>query len=178
MKPAILLYALIFLSGFAQANIEYREGSCFIEDGQIYLTQDYDIHLADEPLNALRSGIVLYFIFETELAEDDGWFATSHTLQRERVLRYDHISRQFILEDPITLIQQSFSSPEAALETLGSIEHMSIANVDLFAPESKPILTNSLRLNVDKLPVSLRLSTLFDNDWSLKSESWQCQPDA
>ena len=178
MKLRCLLYALCFLSYFAQADITYRSSHCSIEDGQIYLSQDYDITLAEEPVNALKSGIVFYFVFEITLDEDDGWFASSHQLQRERILRYDHISRQFIVEDPVTLIQQSFINVDAALEVLGSIEHMAIASMNLLDADAKPVLNSQLRLNLDKLPVSLRLSTLLDPDWKLKSESWTCQPSA
>lgn len=178
MKLAHLLFLLCFLSHFAGADIAYRSGHCFIEDGQIYLSQDYDITLAEEPVNALKSGIIFYFIFNITLNEDSGWFATSHQLQRERILRYDHISRQFIVEDPVTLIQQSFINVDAALEVLGHIEHMAIASMSVLDANAKPVLNSQLRLNLDKLPVSLRLSTLLDQDWTLKSESWTCQPSA
>ncbi|MBV7435295.1 DUF4390 domain-containing protein [Cardiobacteriaceae bacterium TAE3-ERU3] len=178
MRLSHLLYLFCFLSHFAHADITYRNGHCFIEDGQIYLSQAYDITLAEEPVNALKSGIVFYFVFDITLDEDDSWFATSHQLQRERILRYDHISRQFIVEDPVTLIQQGFINVDAALEVLGNIEHMAIANTNLLNAEAKPVLNSQLRLNLDKLPVSLRLSTLLDQDWTLKSESWTCQPSA
>lgn len=172
------LLILLCLSPLGRADIDFHSGACTIEDGQIYLSQNYDIQMADEPVNALKSGIVFYFVFDVTLDEDDSWFATSYPLQRERILRYDHISRQFIVEDPVTLIQQGFINVDAALEVLGHIEHMAIANVNLLKPAAKPVLTSRLRLNLDKLPVSLRLSTLLDRRWRLESEAWSCQPSA
>lgn len=170
----MLLIISIFLSTWAVAVITTDQGACYLKDGQIYLDLSSSISLGDEPRAALRSGIVLYFAVEVTVAEHDGWFAKTYPLRRELMLRYDHIARQFTIEDPITLRQRSFATLDSALNALGRIQALPLLDADLMPADAKPHIRAKLTLVYDNLPVSLRLNALVNKDWQLTGAPWTC----
>ncbi|UJF24172.1 DUF4390 domain-containing protein [Suttonella sp. R2A3] len=159
-----LLFVLSLVSLWTNASITTTQGACYLKDGQIYLDLNNNIELGEEPRAALQSGIVLYFAFEVTIDEHDGWFAKSHDLRRELMLRYEHIARQFTIEDPVTLRQHSYSSLDTALVALGHIQALPLIDRSLLPDDANPQISANLTLVYDNLPVALRLNALVNKD--------------
>lgn len=154
------------------------DGKCYIRDKTIYLDLDSNIYLDHDPIEALKSGLPLYFLYQIELKEADKWFADKVSLSRDIHLNYNPVAQTFLYEDPITLKQINHPSLEQALAAIGSMQSLPLMEIKQLPLSNRAEAVNirvRFLLNAELLPVSLRFSALFSKEWNIKSDWWTCR---
>ncbi len=169
--PLIVLLSLC-RALFAESLI--REGRCWQENNLWLADLRTSIFLGQDPIDALKSGIMLYFNYTIVFEPQDQWFGDKKTIQHELRLRYNHITQAYIVENPITLREQSFPTIEGALATIGQLRSLPLIDQALLSPDERYTIAIRLNLAEDKLPVSLRLTALFSSEWEISSDWWNC----
>jgi len=125
--------------------------------------------------DSLRDGVTLSFDLETRVDRERHWWlsATVVEIALRRELSYHAISDRYIVRDVRSGAQENFSTLEAALEFLGTVDSWPIL--------VEPQLTGgnyriSVRAGVRRgsLPASLRAILFWTDDWHRVSEwySW------
>ncbi|PIE82648.1 MAG: hypothetical protein CSA10_00115 [Cardiobacteriales bacterium] len=154
------------------------DGKCYVIDNTIYLDLNSNIYLDNEPIEALKNGLPLSFLYQIELKEADKWFADKVSLTRDIHLNYNPVAQTFLYEDPITLKQVNHPSLEQALTAIGSMKSLPLIEVkQLPLSENAHAVNIRVRflLNEELLPVSLRFGALFSKEWNIKSGWWTCR---
>ena len=173
MKKAVSLVMLFFCL-FARGESVIREGGCRLQNDIWTLDLDAQVVLASGPVRALRSGIVLNFDYLVRLRAAGGWFADKKTVHHRLQLRYNHITQRYLLKDPVTLHERNYATLATALAALGTLRSLPLISTGLLDPDKDYRIEARLRLEANKLPVSLRLATLFSSDWKIDSSWWRC----
>lgn len=173
MRYLLLLIIGLYHSAHAQSYIE--SGQCQIINNTWYLSATTHITLEQDPIDALKSGIPLYFRYDIKIYPDHSWFSEAKKISHTRHLRYNHITLSYQVEDPITLKEHTFSNIEKALEKIGNIKNLPLLDSALLEDSTEPKIAVRLTLEEDKLPFSLRLTALVSKAWNnINSEWWIC----
>lgn len=149
-------------------------GACSLQREQWYIQLNSMVTLGAEPIKALKNGITLYFAYEIEFY--NGWFGDNKRITHQLRLRYNHISQSYVLTDPITLAEQQFPTINSALAAMGSVDRLPLITAQLLTPDVDYRIRARFTLQSDKLPVSLRLTALINDDWDVNSAWWYCAP--
>lgn len=171
-KPVLLL--ILFFCTFARTESVIRACSGRLQNDIWYLNLDARINLADDPVRALQSGIALSFDYIVKL-HTSGWFSDKKTVHHRLKLYYDHITRTYLLKDPVTLRERNYVTLDSAFAALGTLRNVALISTGLLDPDKRYRIEARLTLEAQRLPVSLRLSTLFSSAWAIDS-AWQNCP--
>lgn len=141
-------------------------------DGGVYLLQaDIDYVLSKPVKEALRNGVSLVFSLEIELLEYHDWWVNSEValLEQRYRLQYHALSRKYVLENLNTRVQKTFSDLGATLQHLGRVVNLPLIDSTLLDEGSTYFFQIRASLDVDELPLPLRVRAYLFSDWSLSS---------
>ncbi len=141
------------------------------EDG-LFLDADLELSLGSDVIDALRNSIALNLIVEAEIAEPREWLWDRPLLGDRRRLRleYHALSRTWMVTDLHARETHTFSQLADAVDSLSRVRAWRLGDWSPLA--DKPRLLGKLRvkLDVNKLPLPLRVPALFDDKWDLDSD--------
>lgn len=170
----MLLVLLIGLGGTVglQADARVIDVHAEVREDSLFLDADLEISLGSEVIEALRNSIALNLVVEAEIAEPREWLWDRRLLGDRRRLRleYHALSRTWMVTDFHARETHTFSELAGAVESLSRIRAWRLG---AWAPlADKPRLLGKLRvtLDVNKLPLPLRVPALFDQEWDLDSD--------
>ena len=172
--------ASLLVSQLATLPAAYAERSRFairdvditIDDGVYLLQADIDFVLSKPVREALLNGVSLVISLEIELLEHHDWWLNSDVanLEQRYRLQYHALSRKYVLENLNTRVQESFSDLGSALNHLGRIINLPLIDSTLLEKGSTHIFKMRASLDVDELPLPLRVRAYLFSDWSLSSK--------
>lgn len=160
------LFILLILTQLSIADAEIEKGSCQHAANQWLLTLNTRIALEANPIEAIKSGIPLYFRYQIE-ARAPKWFSKPQTFNLLRRLSYNHLTFSYRITDEQGQ-QIGYQNLEDALTELGTLKNFTIND----APSTQ--IRARFSLATDRLPFSLRLSALLSNSWHINSGWWLC----
>ncbi len=147
-------------------------------DGSLLLLEALiDIELPDYMAIAIDQGFAVPMSFEVEILESRKyWFDRKIvSLKQQYLLHYLPMLDAYVVSDINQGLRTYFDSREDAVLLLKKISRypmLDIGNID-----TEPDVYARLRfgLDGDELPVPLKSSSLWDNDWDLQSEwyNWE-----
>ncbi|NOX76387.1 MAG: DUF4390 domain-containing protein [Gammaproteobacteria bacterium] len=158
--------------GLAQAeDFTVRNASTSL-DQQIYrLSADLGYHFSPVALDALGNGVALTLVLDIEVFEPRRylWGDVVAALEQRYQIRYHALSDQYILRRLNSGSQSAYSSLDRALASLGKISDLPIIDAPLLAESSLYKVRVRSRLDIDSLPVPLRLKAYISSDWWMDS---------
>ncbi|SUO94563.1 DUF4390 domain-containing protein [Suttonella ornithocola] len=160
------LFILLILTQLGIADAEIEKGSCQLGDNQWLLTLKTRIVLEANPIEAIKSGIPLYFRYQIE-ARAPKWFSKPQTFNILRRLSYNHLTFSYRITDEQDQ-KLSYQNLEDALAELGTLKDFH------FSGTSSNHIRARFSLATDRLPFSLRLSALLSDSWHINSGWWLC----
>jgi hypothetical protein len=186
IKPYIWLLALCAFGFTAQAqedsaprHFTVLHADTSLVNGVYVLNARVDYSLSEAVVEALHSGVTLTLLVEIEVerARDLLWDAGLTSLSQRYELRYHALTRQYLVKNLNTGVQQAFPSQEAALSDLGEIKDVPLLDEHLLTPGANYNARLRARLDHSKLPTPLRLTALLSAAWQISSEwyTWHLQ---
>lgn len=177
---SILIYLLI---GFyvvlpavhaKSSKFTIRDVDITIDGGVYLLRADIDYVLTNPVKEALLNGVSLVFSLEIELLEYHDWWLNSEVayLEQRYRLQYHALSRKYVLENLNTRVQETFSDLGATLQHLGRVVNFPLIDSTLLDVESTYFFQIRASLDIDELPLPLRVRAYLYSDWSLSS-NWR-----
>lgn len=170
-RIAVLYLALSApVVAFAQQFI--IENASTIIVNQVYtLNASLKYHFSEESLAALKNGISLYLVLDIEVIKPRRymWDEEIATLEQRYEIRYLALTNQYLLANTNSGSQHVYHSLDDALETLEHIESLPIIDAHLLNNGDHYMVQVRSRLDLDSLPVPLRLKAYFSSDWWLTS---------
>ncbi|QGT77635.1 DUF4390 domain-containing protein [Guyparkeria halophila] len=170
----LLLVLVVGLGGSTGLHADARVINVHAEvrEEALFLDADLELSLGSEVIDALRNSIALTLVVEAEIAQPREWLWDRPLLSDRRRLRleYHALSRTWMVTDFHARETHTFSQLSDAVESLSRVRAWRLGG---WAPlADKPRLLGKLRvrLDVNKLPLPLRVPALFDDNWDLDSD--------
>lgn len=158
----------------ATPGIVIRRVQATVRDDVYYLDADIDYGLSRQMLEALDRGVPIPVVLALEILRKRQylWDETSATLEQRYELDYHSLTRQYMIRNINIGTHTAYPSRAAALSALGRISELPVIDANLL--EEGEVYTGRLqaRIDINALPVPLRLRALVTPEWRLSSE-WQ-----
>ncbi len=185
-KPLAWLLALwLCAAGFAaqaeeeaaQHRFSVLHADTTLVDGVYLLNARVDYRLSEVILGALQNGVMLAVQVEVEVERERAllWDAELTRLSQRYELRYHALTRQYLVKNLNTAVQQAFPTQAAALSALGEIKNVPLLDEHLLTPGVNYSARLRARLDHSQLPAPLRLTALLSPAWQTAS-AWYTWP--
>ncbi|NOY73249.1 MAG: DUF4390 domain-containing protein [Gammaproteobacteria bacterium] len=128
--------------------------------------------LSDKAIEALHKGVALTLVLDVEVTRSRRYWPDKQvaSLAQRYVLRYHALSDQYLIENLNSGVKESFSSLQVALDLIGDIHDLPILDRRSIQPTERYYARARIRLDLDALPVPLRMFAYFISEWQLSSD--------
>ena len=153
-----------------------HSASTHLQDGVYLLDAQLEYVLSKVAIEALESGVALTFELEMEVFKPRKWTwnkIVASLSQRYRIV-YHALSQQYIVTNINSGVQNSFSSRNTALLTMGRLTNIPLIDKKLLGGPGRRVRIR-LSLAIDELPAPLRPWAYINSEWRLKSEWFEWQ---
>ena len=164
---------LCMLSGIAESSeFVIKDASPSLHNKVYYLSARIDYKLSDKVIEVLHKGVPITIMLEIEIirARDYLWDEKVTGLEQRYVLEYHALTKQYIVYNLNSGARHSLPSLNVALSVLGTIVDLPILDKNLLEPDQQYTGRVRALLDIDALPVPLRLLAYLTSGWSLSSE--------
>lgn len=170
-----LLAPLADLQAAQEGRFEVRSANSIQLNGVWYVNARIDYRLSRQAEEALSNGITLGFRMELELQRVRWyWFDPNVVeLRQEYQLSYQPVTQLYVLRNPDSGNQTSYSSLFAALNGLGRVTSLALIDGSLLAPDQEYVVWLRVALDRQKLPASLRLLSYWTGGLGLESDWYE-----
>ncbi len=129
------------------------------------------IELPDYISIAVDRGFAVPLMFEVEILESRRyWFDKKIvSLKQQYLLHYLPMLHSYVISDVNQGQRHYFDSREQAVESIQMIYHYAMLDIGNIAVDLEVYARMRVGLDVDELPLPLKSSSLWDNDWDLRS---------
>ncbi|MDD4965368.1 DUF4390 domain-containing protein [Halothiobacillus sp.] len=171
----LLLFALPGTEASASSATIVR-AHAEIREGVVYLDVDLKLVLDKEMIDAMRNAIPLNLSMISVIESPRDWWFPDEVAsdQRRYQLEYHALSKTWLVTDTLEHEARSFSTLDGALRSLQRIRAWPVTTAKHLKGRGPLVGRVRMVLDVNKLPLPLRLPALFDSRWSLNSDwfSW------
>jgi hypothetical protein len=180
----VILAALLgAAAGSARADddgrFEIRNAYVEIVGDNWQLDVRLDLALADAARQAFEEGVPLVLKLEIEASVERRFLPANTIIQKERVweLAYDAISQRYVVTDAASGEHVSHATQEEALEALGRISGIVIADIAQLPEGQRFDMRVRATVEIGDLPAAVRM-LLFWKSWSRTTEwyAWKVRP--
>jgi len=142
-----------------------------LDNGVYRLDVKLIFQLSGKVLEALENGVPLTFALDIEVQRPRRylWDDDIASLEQRFTLQYFDLTEQYLLRNLNSGHEESYSSLDTALRALGDIRGLPIIDAELLDPEQHYMVGIRSYLDLDSLPVPLRLRAYISRDWWLTS---------
>lgn len=155
------------------------DASTALHNKVYYLSASVEYTLSDKVIEALHKGVPITIVLEIEISRtrDYLWDETVTNLDQRYELEYHALTKQYILRNMNSGSRHTLPSLNVALSMLGEIVDLPILDKNLLEPDEHYSGRVRALVDIDTLPVPLRLLAYLTSGWSLSSEwfLWQFQ---
>ncbi len=147
-----------------------------LEDTLLMLDARIDIELPDYIAIAIDQGFAVPISFEVEILESRKYWLDRKivSLKQQYLLHYLPMLDVYVVSDVNQGQRDYFDSREDAVLSMEKIVQYPMLDIGNINAELEVYARMRFGLDIDELPVPLKSSSLWDNDWDLQSEwfSW------
>lgn len=182
---ALLVLIPCLHAGLVQAQPEVRQLERFVvQQAGITLVSDVyvlnakiDYHFSAEVLEALESGVPLTIELRLEIVRPRQWLWNEEftSLEQRYLLQYHALSQQYLVKNLNSDTRYNFPTQQAAIDALGTISGLPVLDKRLLTPGEPYIARLRADLDINSLPIPMRLPAYLSAQWHLVSE-WYTWP--
>jgi len=178
----LLLMLLCLLAGQPVVARETRivEAHTLLVDGVYRLGAHIDFDFNDTLEDALHNGVPLLIELHIEVLRERDllWPEQVAELRQPFKLEYHALSRRYLVTTFSTGGQHSFRTMDDALNFIGNIYDLPLIDAQLLQKDQRYSVRMRADIDVESLPVPVRLWAYLGSEWSLKSQwyQWPLQP--
>ena len=170
---------------FAQDEVErhgyfnVRSASTTLVNGVQELDARLQLILSEDALDALGSGVPLTIELNVEVIRVRRFMldAVDAELSLRYELEYRPLSQRYIVRNINSGDQDSFATLFSALNNLGRIQRLPIIDDSLLLPGSRYRIRLRALLSTRQYSAPLRLLFFWRDEWQLKSDWYEWQPE-
>ncbi|HHM04324.1 MAG TPA: DUF4390 domain-containing protein [Gammaproteobacteria bacterium] len=175
----LLGLCLCWLSVGAQAaapGITIRDAGSVLRDGVYRLHAVVDYRFSPNALEALDKGLPLVIELQIDITRqrDYLWDDTVTALRQRYRINYEALTRRYTITNVNTGVQSYYPDLDMALAALGRIVDLPFLDAGLLEDGETYHVNLRAVLDIESLPVPLRVLAYFSSSWRMVSEpfSW------
>lgn len=153
-----------------------RSAGTVLIDKVYRLDAKIDYRFSNEALDALDNGVplVVELIIEIEREREYMWNDKVASLRQRYQLSYEALTRRYVVTNLNSGADNYYGSRAAAIAALGEVVNLPILDAGLLGPDQEYIVRLQASLDLDALPVPMRVLGYFSSNWRIASEwfSW------
>ncbi|HHO82040.1 MAG TPA: DUF4390 domain-containing protein [Halothiobacillus sp.] len=173
---ALLVLGLSPAQATGQATVLYVHSE--VREDVLYVDVDLQIRLSDTHVEALQNGVQLSVSLQTVISEPRDWL-WAHTVAEDRRhyrIEYHALSETYLIHDELLRETLTFSNLTNALESISRVRAWPVAHIEQLKHRDRLVARTRFTLDVNRLPLPLRLQALTDENWILTSEWFLWEP--
>ena len=126
-------------------------------------------------LQAIDQGFAVPMMFEVEiLSPKKYWFDTRIvTLKQQYLLQHQPMLDSYVVLDVNSSERHYFDDLETAVDFIEVVYNYPMLDINNLAPNREYYARLRFGIDSDELPLPLKSSSLWDNDWDLKSDWYE-----
>jgi hypothetical protein len=159
---------------FVVSSAEFR-----LDNSMLMLDMAVDSKIPDYILLAIDQGFAVPIMFEVEIrATKRYWFDDRVvSLKQQYILHHQPMLDSYVVFDVNNSERFYYGGREAAVRSIEVVYNYPMFNIDNLAPGRDYYARVRYGIDADELPLPLKSSSLWDNDWDLKSDwfEWDIQ---
>ncbi|MFQ5469666.1 MAG: DUF4390 domain-containing protein [Gammaproteobacteria bacterium] len=167
----LVLCLLVVSQKSLAAGISIVNASTTLSQDVFYLTAQVNYKFSDELVDALHRGIPITIAVSIEInqSRDYVWDSTIATLEQRYQIAYHELTEQYIVRNLNSGSQLSFADFKVATSVMGTIVSLPVIDKNLLVDDEKYYGNIQVQVDVDTLPVPLRLLSYVSSGWQLSS---------
>lgn len=142
------------------------------------LSARFDYQLSLQVHEALKNGIPIILQLDIEILRPRRYYLWAEeiaSLKQRYRLQYHALSRQYLVTNLNSGVRSYYQAVSTAVSSLQNLVDLPILDGSLLDPEQNYIVRLRTGIDIDALPVPLRLFAYFSFAWRLTSD-WFSQP--
>lgn len=184
--PASRRYALItvvLMLGLWSIALHARDADPFVVDradfnldeSLLRLNLIIDSQIPSYILIAIDQGFAVPLMFEVEIrSEKKYWFDEKVvSLKQQYLLHHQPMLDSFVVLDVNTSERHYFDTRKAAVQFTEVVYNYPMLDINNLAPDKDYYARVRFGIDTEELPLPLKSSSLWDNDWDLKSDWYE-----
>jgi hypothetical protein len=156
-----------------------RNASTVLIDKVYHLNAKVDYRFSAEALDALNNGVplVVELTIEIERKRDYVWDETVASLLQRYQLSYEALTRRYVVTNINSGADNYYPDSGSAIAAMGEVVNLPILDADLLNPDEQYSVRMQASLDLEALPVPIRVISYFSSNWRISSEwfSWPLQ---
>lgn len=156
-----------------------RSAGTVLIDKVYHLNAKIDYQFSDEALDALDNGVplVVELAIEIERSRDYVWNETVASLRQRYQLAYEALTQRYVVTNLNSGEDNYYPNRAASISALGDVDNLPILDAGLLSPDQNYIVNLQASLDLEALPVPMRVIGYFSSNWRIASEwySWPLQ---
>lgn len=173
----LLLGLLVTLPLIARGQPEFkiREAGFTLDDTMLMLAAEVEIQLPGYIRIAINQGFAVPLMFEVQiLASRQYWFDQKIVrLKQQYQLHYLPMLSSYVVFDLNTGQRRYYDSLADAVRNLEVVYNYPMLDINNLAYDRKFYARMRFGIDSDELPLPLKSSSLWDNDWNLQSDWYE-----
>lgn len=139
------------------------------------LTLLIDSQIPNYILIAVDQGFAVPMMFEVEIRSEKAyWFDDKVvSLKQQYLLHHLPMLDSFVVLDVNRSERHYFDSRKAAVQSIEVVYNYPMLDINNLAPDKEYYARVRFGIDTDELPLPLKSSSLWDNDWDLKSDWYE-----
>ena len=152
-----------------------RSAEFTLDESLMLLDLAIDSDIPDYIAIAIEQGFSVPIMFEVEIrAHKRYWFDDRViSLKQQYLLHHQPMLDSYVVFDVNNSERGYFDDREAALRFIEVVNDYPLLNIDNLAPDREFYARVRFGIDTDELPLPLKSSSLWDNDWALKSDWYE-----
>jgi len=166
-----LLIALYWLPAVQAGSITLTAANEHIMNEMVMIDADADFQFSEDAVKAINSGVPITIEFDIRVSRPRKllWDSEVLSAHREFVIERHALSKQYIIADQITGDRRIHGSLELAIDDLGRIRNLPIAEARQLEGEHDLDVAMRLRLAIRSLPGPLIPVAYISPGWHMSS---------
>ena len=166
---------------FADVEPEFvvRSAGTVLVDKVYQLNANIHYRFSDEALDALDNGVplVVELAINIERKRDYVWNETVASLRQRYELSYEALTQRYVVTNLNSGADNYYGSRSAAIAAMGDVVNLPILDAGLLSPDQGYVVRLQASLDLEALPVPMRVVGFFSSNWRIASEwfSWPLQ---
>lgn len=179
---ALHMPCLVVLTVFASSALAQNKDPFIVETAdfsldkeQLMLDMVVESEIPDYISSALEQGFAVPIMFEVEIrSEKRYWFDDRIvSLKQQYLLHHLPMLDSFVVFDVNSSERHYFDNRKSAVRYLEVVYNYPMLNINNLAADKEYYARVRFGIDTDELPLPLKSSSLWDNDWDLQSEWYE-----
>ncbi len=152
-----------------------KQAGFYLEESLLRLNLVIDSEIPDYILIAIDQGFAVPMMFEVEIrSAKPYWFdERAVSLKQQYLLHHQPMLDSFVVFDVNTTERHYFDSRKAAVQFIEVVYNYPMLDINNLAPDKNYYARVRFGIDSDELPLPLKSSSLWDNNWDLKSDWYE-----